>query len=61
MKVLKIAGIVTLQFIVGVIVLMAVIWVCTSAEMHYAGNSNYETMVEVADTPAEIEKEGGEE
>lgn len=61
MKVLKIAGIIALQFVIAVILLMAAIWFFTSAEMHYAGNPKYEDCIEKADTPAELEKEGGAE
>lgn len=57
---LKIAGIILLQFIVGVAIFLVAIRIASNAEMHYAGSAEYEKMVEVADTPAEIEK-GGEE
>lgn len=60
-KFLKIAGIIALQFVLAVVLLMAAIWFCTSAETHYAGNPNYEDCIEKADTPAELEKNGGEE
>ena len=59
MKVLKIAGIIALQFVIAVILLMAAIWFCTSAEVHYTGNPKYEDCMKKADTPAELEKEGG--
>lgn len=55
------AGIVILQCIVGVALLLFVLWYATSAEVWYAGSSNYEQMMEKADTPAELEKEGGTE
>lgn len=55
-KFLKIAGIITLQFILAAILLMAAIWFCTSAEMHYSGNPKYEGCMKKADTPAELEK-----
>ena len=61
MKVLKIAGIIALQFIIGVAIFLIAIHVATNPEMHYAGSANYEQMVRVADTPAELEKNGGEE
>ena len=60
MKVLKIAGIIALQFLIGVAIFLIAIRIATNAEMHYAGSANFEQMVEVADTPAELEK-GGEE
>ena len=56
-KFLKIAGIIALQFVLAVILLMAAIWYCTSAEMHYSGNPKYEDCMEKANTPAELEKE----
>ena len=58
MKVLKIAGIIALQFVIAVILLMAALWVCTSAEMHYSGSPKYKDCMEKADTPAELEKVG---
>lgn len=57
-KFLKIAGLVILQFVLAVILLMAVIWVCTGADFHYSGNPKYNECMKKADTPAELEKEG---
>lgn len=58
MKVLKIAGIILLQFLIGIVIFLIAIRICSNPEMHYAGSANFNQMVEVADTPAEIEKEG---
>lgn len=55
------AGIILLQIVVGVALLLLTLWYATSAEVWYAGDYNYEQMMEKADTPAELEKEGGTE
>lgn len=59
MKVLKIAGLIILQLILGIAVFLVAIYITTGSEMHYAGSANYEDCVEKADTPAELQKEGG--
>lgn len=60
MNVLKIAGIIALQFLIGIAIFLIAIRIASGTEMHYAGSANFEQMVEVADTPAELEKNGGE-
>lgn len=59
-KFLKVAGIIILQFIIGVVIFLVAIRICSNAEMHYAGSAEYEKQMQVADTPAEF-KNGGEE
>ena len=58
---LKVAGIILLQFIIGIVIFLVTIRIVTNAEMHYAGSANYGQMVKVAETHAELAKNGGEE
>lgn len=60
-KFLKIAGLVILQFIIGIAIFLVAIYIATGADFHYSGNPKYEDCIKKADTPAELKKAGGAE